>query len=105
MPALLGVFASSVGTKILIGLTGLSLFIYLVIHIAGNLIVFFGPAAFNKYAYTLEGDPLILIIEIGLLVIFLVHVFKTVKMYLQNQSARAEQYGEQNSAIQPHPYS
>jgi len=42
-----GVFSSSVGTKIAIGLTGVLLFIYLLIHIAGNLIVFFGPAAFN----------------------------------------------------------
>ena len=51
------VFGSSVGTKLLIGITGLALFVYLVIHIAGNLLVFFGPATFNKYAYTLEGEP------------------------------------------------
>ena len=83
-----GVFATSVGTKILIGITGLALFIYLIIHIAGNLMVFFGPAVFNKYAYTLEGNPLIPIIEIGLLLIFLVHVYKTVRMFLANQATR-----------------
>ena len=43
-------FSSSVGTKILIGITGVALVLYLLIHIAGNLIVFLGPAAFNKYA-------------------------------------------------------
>jgi len=41
------VFDSSVGTKILIGITGLALFVYLVIHVAGNLLVFLGPAFFN----------------------------------------------------------
>src|SRR6186713_2637307 len=97
----IGVFASSVGTKILIGLTGLALFIYLVIHIAGNLMVFFGPAIFNKYAYTLEGNPLILIVELGLLAIFLLHVFKTVKMFLQNQSARPAKYERKKAAGRP----
>jgi succinate dehydrogenase / fumarate reductase cytochrome b subunit len=87
-----GVFATSVGTKILIGITGLALFIYLIIHIAGNLMVFFGPAVFNKYAYTLEGNPLIPIIEIGLLLIFLVHVYKTIRMFLGNQATRPVGY-------------
>ena len=58
------VFSSSVGTKLLIGVTGLALFFYLLIHIAGNLMVFFGPAVFNKYAYTLESNPLIPIKQI-----------------------------------------
>jgi len=98
MSSRVGVFASSVGTKILIGLTGLALFGYLVIHIAGNLVVFFGPAAFNKYAYTLESNPLIPIVEIGLLLIFLVHVYKTVKMFLNNQAARPVRYEKKKRA-------
>jgi succinate dehydrogenase / fumarate reductase cytochrome b subunit len=96
-----GVFATSVGTKILIGITGLALFIYLIIHIAGNLIVFFGPAAFNKYAYTLEGNPLIPIIEIGLLLIFLVHLYKTVRMFLGNQATRPVGYAVKKKAGPP----
>ncbi len=88
----LRVFGSSVGTKILIGATGIALFLYLIIHIVGNLIVFMGPAAFNKYAYTLEGNPLLPIIEIGLLLIFLIHIYKTVMMYIANQKARPVSY-------------
>src|SRR5262245_14772837 len=80
--------STSVGTKILIGLTGLALFIYLLIHVAGNLMVFGGPVAFNRYAYTLESNPLLPIVEIGLLLLFLLHIFKTVRMYLGNQKAR-----------------
>jgi len=75
-----GLFSSSVGTKIVIGITGVALVLYLLIHIAGNMMVFFGPAAFNKYAYTLEANPLLPIIELGLLGVFLLHVFKTVRM-------------------------
>jgi len=95
------VFSSSVGTKLLIGVTGLALFFYLLIHIAGNLMVFFGPAVFNKYAYTLEGNPLIPIIEIGLLLIFLTHGYKTVKMFLANQSARPIGYAQKKRAGSP----
>src|SRR5437016_13151270 len=101
MSARIGVFATSVGTKILIGLTGLVLFIYLLIHIAGNIMVFFGPAVFNRYAYILEGNPLIPIVEILLLAVFVVHVYKTVRMFLGNQSARPVRYQQKKYAGPP----
>jgi succinate dehydrogenase / fumarate reductase cytochrome b subunit len=91
-------FDSSVGMKILIGVTGLALFLYLIIHIAGNLLVFAGPSFFNKYAYTLESNPLIPVIEIGLLLIFLAHVYKTVTMFLGNQQARPVRYMQKKPA-------
>jgi succinate dehydrogenase / fumarate reductase, cytochrome b subunit len=91
-------FDSSVGMKILIGVTGLALFLYLIVHIAGNLMVFGGPSLFNKYAYTLESNPLIPVIEIGLLLIFLVHVYKTVTMFLSNQQARPARYAQKKRA-------
>ena len=95
------VFSSSVGTKILIGITGVALVLYLLIHIAGNMMVFFGPAAFNKYAYTLEGNPLLPIIEIALLLVFLLHIFKTVRMFLGNQSRRPVRYAKKKYAGRP----
>ena len=79
-----GLFSSSVGTKILIGLTGALLFIYLLIHIAGNMVVFLGPAAFNKYAFTLESNPILPLIELVLLSWFVIHIYKTVRMFLGN---------------------
>jgi succinate dehydrogenase / fumarate reductase cytochrome b subunit len=95
------VFHGSVGTKILIGSTGLALVLYLVIHVAGNLMVFFGPEVFNQYAYTLEGNPLIPVVEIGLLIVFLVHVFKTITMFLTNQQARPVRYVQKKYAGRP----
>jgi succinate dehydrogenase / fumarate reductase, cytochrome b subunit len=92
---------SSVATKILIGLTGLALFLYLVIHVVGNAVIFFGPAAFNKYAYTLESNPRIPVVEIGLLLVFLLHVYKTVTMYLNNQRARPVAYEKKKFAGPP----
>jgi succinate dehydrogenase / fumarate reductase cytochrome b subunit len=101
MPSQSFALASSVGTKILIGLTGLALVLYLVVHVTGNMMVFLGPEVFNRYAYTLEGNPLIPIIELGLLLIFLVHVFKTVRMFLDNQQARPIRYVQKKYAGPP----
>ena len=50
-------FDSSVGTKLLIGVTGLALFLYLIIHIAGNLMVFLGPDAFNELRAHADQQP------------------------------------------------
>lgn len=94
-------FATSVGTKLLIGITGLALFLYLIIHIAGNALIFLGPQTFNSYAHTLSSNPLIPVIEIGLVLIFLMHVYKTVTMYLGNQQARPVAYARKKSQGAP----
>jgi succinate dehydrogenase / fumarate reductase cytochrome b subunit len=98
MSARAGVFSSSVASKILIGLTGLALFAYLILHIAGNALVFFGPAIFNQYSHTLLSNPLIPVIEIGLVIVFVIHVYKTVRMFLANQQARPAGYVRKTSA-------
>src|SRR5215510_13115134 len=105
MPSRSGVskiFSTSVGTKLLIGVTGVLLFTYLLIHIAGNLLVFFGPEVFNNYAYVMEvQNPLLPLIEIGLLLVFLLHIYKTVRMYLGNQAARPARYVKKKWAGRP----
>ncbi len=98
MSTRLRVFSSSVGTKLLIGITGLALFGYLLIHIAGNLVVFLGPNAFNRYAFVLESNPLLIGIELLLLLVFLVHIYKAVKMFLANQTARPVGYAQKKPA-------
>ena len=88
------VFSSSVGTKLLIGLTGLGLFVYMLLHLAGNVLIFAGPDTFNEYSHTLISNPLILPIEAGLLAVFLLHVYKAVRNYLANSAARPVRYGK-----------
>ncbi len=88
----LRVLDSSVGTKLLIGATGLFLVLYLIVHIIGNLMVFGGAAFFNRYSEALASNPLIPLIEILLLLGFLAHVYKTVRMVLANRAARPVPY-------------
>jgi succinate dehydrogenase / fumarate reductase cytochrome b subunit len=92
MPTFRRVFSSSVGTKLLIGLTGLALFAYLLLHLAGNLLIFAGQETFDEYSHRLISNPLVVPAEIGLVIIFLLHVYKTVTMWMRNQAARPIRY-------------
>ncbi len=92
------VFSSSVGTKLLIGLTGLALFAYMLLHLAGNVLIFAGPDTFNEYSHLLISSPLLLPIEAGLLAIFLVHVYKAIRNYLTNTAARPTRYAKKEPA-------
>jgi len=95
----LRLWSSSVGTKIVIGLSGLFLVLYLIIHVGGNLLVFFGPQVFNNYAYNMEvRNPTLPILEILILIGFLLHIFKTVTMYLGNRAARPVAYVKKERA-------
>jgi succinate dehydrogenase / fumarate reductase cytochrome b subunit len=81
-----------VGTKLLMAVTGLLLILYLVLHLVGNLLVFFGPETFNGYSYFLVHNPLIIPVEIGLLAIFLLHIYKAVTNWWANRQARPVNY-------------
>jgi len=89
----LRMFSSSVGTKIVLAFTGLSLFGFLLVHLYGNLLAFLGPATYNEHAHALISNPLIIPAEIGLLALFLIHVFKATANYLNNRGARPQGYG------------
>ena len=95
------VFSSSVGTKLLIGLTGLALFAYLILHLIGNALFFAGPDTFNTYSHALISNPLIIPIEIGLLLVFLLHIYKAITNYFSNAAARPLPYAEKNYAGHP----
>jgi len=89
----LRMFGSSVGTKVVLAFTGLSLFGFLLVHLYGNLLAFLGPATYNEHAHALISNPLIIPAELGLLALFLMHAYKAVANYLSNRGARPEGYG------------
>ena len=74
------------------GLTGVALFAYMLLHLAGNALIFAGPEIFNDYSHALISNPLIVPIEIGLLLIFLIHIYKAITMWTGNQAARPVRY-------------
>ena len=86
------VFSSSIGSKLLIALTGLGLLIFLIAHLSGNLLFIVGPEPFNEYGHAIVNNPLIYAIEAGLVAIFLLHVYKTVRLYAGAKTARPVPY-------------
>jgi succinate dehydrogenase / fumarate reductase cytochrome b subunit len=84
--------STSIGSKILIALTGLALGIFLIAHLAGNLLFLAGPDAFNHYGHTLVSNPLIYLAEVGLIAVFLLHITKTVAGFVANKAARPQAY-------------
>jgi len=79
---LLSLWSSSVGKKYVMAVTGFILFLYIIVHLWGNLRVFYGPDALNQWGVFLRvvGDPffrreqLLWIVRIILLVALLLHV-------------------------------
>lgn len=85
--------SSSVGKKFVLGITGLLLCGFLVVHLAGNLFLFAGADAYNGYADKLHSlGGLLLAAEIGLLLLFLAHLTLAFVTTRQNRIARQQRY-------------
>lgn len=87
---------SSVLKKIIIAVTGLSLFLFLIIHLLGNITLFTGNPPgkdFNQYAHFLESFGILFTVaEIGLLAFFLLHISTALYSNFINTSARQDRY-------------
>lgn len=83
---------SSIGKKITVGLAGFFLCGFLLTHLAGNLLMFAGGPAFNHYAEVLEENPFLPVAEIGLVVLFALHILLAIRAKLANMAARPVGY-------------
>lgn len=93
---------SSVGKKILSGLTGLALVLFVIVHLVGNLTLFIGPGAFNGYARFLEHlvhGWFIIVFEIGLITLLLIHILTGVYVaWVDKERARPIKYQVRGNA-------
>jgi succinate dehydrogenase / fumarate reductase cytochrome b subunit len=93
MSWLIRTFGSSIGKKLLMAITGLSFIGFLCAHLAGNLTLYMGGAAFNTYAEKLHSlGPILTVFEFGLLALALIHVTTGVILFVQNFKARSVPY-------------
>jgi succinate dehydrogenase cytochrome b subunit len=88
-------FASSIGKKVVMAVTGAALFGFVIAHMLGNLQVYQGPAALNAYAAGLRHLGALLWLARGiLLVAALLHVWSAYSLTQMNRAARPEGYRE-----------
>jgi succinate dehydrogenase / fumarate reductase cytochrome b subunit len=95
---------SSVLKKLLTGITGLSLVLFLIAHLIGNLTLFAGPEVFNAYARFLHHfmhGMFIRFAEIGLLTFFVVHIWSALSVQWNKKKARPSDYQKSEYAGGP----
>jgi succinate dehydrogenase / fumarate reductase, cytochrome b subunit len=87
-------FASSIGKKLIMSLTGLFLILFLVVHLLGNLQLLKGDGgeAFNIYADFMVHNPLIKTVSYGLYFFILLHSFQGLYLWFANQKAKGGKY-------------
>ncbi len=87
------VWSSTVGSKLLIALTGTLLTGFVIAHLVGNLKIFGGANDINGYAKFLKSlGPLLWVARIGLLAIFVLHMYLALKLALRAKAARPVKY-------------
>ncbi len=96
-------FSSSIGKKLIMGITGLFLVLFLLVHCFINALIFMndGGLTFNMGAHFMAGNWLIRGGEIVLFVGLLAHIYQGARLTFQNQAARPVKYavndGQANS--------
>src|ERR1043166_2883755 len=95
MNLLPNIFASSLGKKYIMALTGFALVLFVIGHLAGNLQIFLGPEAINRYGHFLQSNPeLIWPARLFLLLMVGLHVWSAVKLSAENKAARPVAYAQ-----------
>ncbi|TDG35340.1 succinate dehydrogenase cytochrome b subunit [Pedobacter changchengzhani] len=87
-------FSSSIGKKFIMGITGLFLILFLIVHCGINALIFFndGGLTFNVGAHFMASNWLIRAGEIVLFIGLLAHIFQALRLTLQNRKARPISY-------------
>lgn len=86
-------FKSSVGGKYFVGITGLLLTGFVIVHMLGNLQIFLGRDVYNHYAQSLKDlGPLLWLARVGLLTLFVVHIILALRLRKWSSDARPIPY-------------
>jgi succinate dehydrogenase / fumarate reductase, cytochrome b subunit len=95
--------SSSLGRKLIMGVTGLSLIIFLIVHCGINSLIFLndGGETFNHAAEFMGTNWLIRTTEVGLMAGFIIHIVDGLMLWNSNRAKRPVKYaivkGEANS--------
>jgi succinate dehydrogenase / fumarate reductase cytochrome b subunit len=85
-------FSSTIGRKQMVGVAGLGLSLFVLVHMAGNMLMFVSAEAYNRYGHALTSTPLIYVAEAGLIAIFLIHLVIALYLTWKNKKAKGSTY-------------
>ena len=88
------IFKSSIGKKFFMGITGLFLISFLIIHATINAMIWYndGGETFSHWGHFMGTNPIIRTLEIGLVIGFIVHIVDGLLLWKANHEARPVKY-------------
>ena len=93
-------YASMVGKKVVMGVTGLIWIGFVILHALGNLLVFRGPEAINSYSRFLKNTgELLWALRAVLVVALILHVVAAVQLTRQSRAARPIGYVKREAQV------
>jgi succinate dehydrogenase / fumarate reductase cytochrome b subunit len=94
------IFGSSLGKKYIMAVSGGVLFLFVVGHLLGNLQIFLGAEALNRYGHFLQSNiELIWPVRIVLLTLLVLHIWSAAKLSAENKAARPQAYADWNPTV------
>ena len=95
MSLIRNIFRSSLGKKFIMAVSGFVLLVFVIGHLAGNLQIFLGREAINRYGHFLQTNPeLIWPARLFLLLMVGMHIWAAVKLSVENKAARTVGYAQ-----------
>jgi succinate dehydrogenase / fumarate reductase cytochrome b subunit len=86
-------YDSTIGKKVVMAVSGIALFGFVLAHLLGNLQFFEGPEKMNAYGRFLRIEPALLwSARVGLLAMVLAHIWSSIQLVLRKQQARPVGY-------------
>ncbi|MFT3835822.1 MAG: succinate dehydrogenase cytochrome b subunit [Myxococcaceae bacterium] len=89
--------------KVVMSLTGIILWGFIIAHLAGNLLIYAGPEIYNHYSEALKSNaPLLWTVRLGLIIGFPLHILTAIRTAQLNRGARPMPYAyANNTPIRP----
>ncbi len=92
--------ASTNGKKVVMAVTGMILFAFVIGHMLGNLQVYEGPAKINAYGHFLKSIPeLLWAVRLTLLGAVCLHIWASIGLALRNNAARPKGYARRKNTV------
>ena len=96
---LLNIFYSPIGKKILTGITGLGLTLFVCFHMLANLVLFASPEAYNQLAHFIDSWGVLLsLVEFILLGTVIIHASLGIAIKIKSERSRPIKYNMLKSA-------
>ncbi|MEM6820370.1 MAG: succinate dehydrogenase cytochrome b subunit [Verrucomicrobiota bacterium] len=93
MNKIVKLLTSTLGRKYIMGITGVGLVAFIMIHMLGNLQIFLGKDVLNHYAVLLKSSAeLLWAFRLGLVAMIVLHIVSAISLAIDNRKARPVDY-------------